>query len=73
MHFCYHSFATVSPHTEQSNIKNQPLFWPIALSLLLANYTMYVVDTVSPPRPVQLVWKNSPRGLSIRSYVCAPK
>ena len=24
-------------------------------------------DAVVPPRPVQLVWKNSPRGLSVRS------
>ena len=26
-----------------------------------------VVEIVSPPCPVQLVWKNSPRGLSVRS------
>jgi len=30
-------------------------------------YTLYVLDDVDPPRPVQSVWKNSPRGLSIRS------
>ena len=30
-------------------------------------YTTYVLEVVSPPLPVQLVWKNSPRGLSIRS------
>ena len=27
----------------------------------------YYVDAVLPPRPVQLVWKNSPRGRSARS------
>lgn len=31
------------------------------------HYTSYVVDAVLPPRPVQLVWKNSPRALSLRS------
>jgi len=30
-------------------------------------YTTYVLAAVVPPRPVQLVWKNSPRGLSTRS------
>ena len=30
-------------------------------------------DAVVPPRPVQLVWKNWPRGWSTRSYWCAPK
>ena len=30
-------------------------------------YTSYVLEAVSPPRPVQLVWKNWPRGLSMRS------
>ena len=30
-------------------------------------YTTYVEAAVFPPLPVQLVWKNSPRGLSIRS------
>lgn len=30
-------------------------------------YTTYVLEVVSPPLPVQLVWKNSPRGLSVRS------
>ncbi len=30
-------------------------------------YTLYVLELVSPPLPVQLVWKNSPRGLSILS------
>ena len=29
--------------------------------------TLYVLLLVVPPRPVQLVWKNSPRGLSTRS------
>ena len=28
---------------------------------------LYVVELVVPPRPVQFVWKNSPRGLSVRS------
>jgi len=32
-----------------------------------AIYTLYVLLAVVPPRPVQLVWKNSPRGLSTRS------
>ena len=36
-------------------------------------HTVYVEADVVPPRPVQLVWKNWPRGLSVRSYVCAPK
>ena len=36
-------------------------------------YTLYVLLLVVPPRPVQFVWKNSPRGLSTRSYVWAPK
>jgi hypothetical protein len=31
------------------------------------DYTLYVVDAVVPPRPVQLVWKNSPLGLSVLS------
>lgn len=31
------------------------------------DYTLYVLLAVVPPRPVQLVWKNSPRGLSTRS------
>jgi len=31
------------------------------------SYTVYVDAAVSPPWPVQLVWKNSPRGLSTRS------
>ena len=30
-------------------------------------YALYEVETVWPPRPVQSVWKNSPRGRSIRS------
>jgi hypothetical protein len=30
-------------------------------------YTVYVLDAVVPPRPVQLVWKNWPRGWSTRS------
>jgi len=30
-------------------------------------YTMYVEAAVAPPRPVQLVWKNAPRGRSVRS------
>gem|GEM_PF-4519078 len=34
-----------------------------------AAYAMYVLAVVLPPRPVQLVWKNSPHGLSTRSYV----
>ena len=29
--------------------------------------TLYVPEAVRPPRPVQFVWKNSPRGLSRRS------
>ena len=29
--------------------------------------TLYVVEAVVPPRPVQLVWKNWPRGPSARS------
>lgn len=32
-----------------------------------AAHTLYVVDAVVPPRPVQLVWKNWPRGRSTRS------
>ena len=39
----------------------------------LETYALYEVETVSPPRPVQSVWKNSPRGRSMRSYVWAPK
>ncbi len=31
------------------------------------HHTVYVVEAVVPPRPVQLVWKNWPRGLSTRS------
>ena len=31
------------------------------------SYASYVVAVTSPPCPVQFVWKNSPRGLSIRS------
>ena len=34
---------------------------------------LYVLEETSPPWPVQLVWKNSPRSRSVRSYVCAPK
>ena len=30
-------------------------------------YALYDVDAVVPPLPVQLVWKNSPLGLSMRS------
>ena len=41
------------------------------LELIFGNvppdYTVYVLLEVVPPRPVQLVWKNSPRGLSTRS------
>jgi len=36
-------------------------------------YAVYVLAVMFPPVPVQFVWKNSPRGLSRRSYVCAPK
>jgi hypothetical protein len=36
--------------------------------LLFGAYTTYDDEAVSPPRPVQFVWKNSPRGLSTRSY-----
>ena len=36
-------------------------------------YAVYVEAAVVPPLPVQLVWKNSPLGLSRRSYVWAPK
>src|SRR6266481_6156891 len=36
-------------------------------------YALYDREVVVPPCPVQLVCKNSPRGLSKRSYVCAPK
>ncbi len=28
---------------------------------------LYVLELTLPPRPVQLVWKNSPRSLSTRS------
>jgi len=31
------------------------------------NQALYVLEVTSPPVPVQLVWKNWPRGLSIRS------
>ena len=37
------------------------------LTKIASNYTTYVLEVVSPPLPVQLVWKNSPRGLSVRS------
>ena len=30
-------------------------------------HTLYVLLAVVPPRPVQLVWKNWPAGLSVRS------
>ncbi len=30
-------------------------------------YALYVPDDTRPPRPVQFVWKNWPRGLSMRS------
>ena len=40
---------------------------------MLTNQAMYVLAVVLPPWPVQFVWKNSPRGLSTRSYVWAPK
>jgi hypothetical protein len=30
-------------------------------------HTLYALLVVLPPRPVQFVWKNSPRGLSMRS------
>ena len=33
----------------------------------VASQTTYVEADVFPPWPVQLVWKNSPRGLSILS------
>ncbi len=33
----------------------------------------HTVEVTLPPWPVQFVWKYSPRGLSTRSYVCAPK
>ncbi len=36
-------------------------------TLTKRRYTTYVLEVVSPPLPVQLVWKNSPRGLSVRS------
>lgn len=32
------------------------------------NYAEYTVEVVSPPLPVQFVWKYSPRGLSTLSY-----
>ena len=35
--------------------------------LLIHVYTLYVLLLVVPPRPVQLVWWNWPRGLSVRS------
>ena len=37
-----------------------PLIGPVV-------HTLYVVDAVVPPRPVQFVWKNWPRALSTRS------
>jgi len=39
----------------------------MVIEKLEGRYTTYSVETVFPPRPVQLVWKNSPRGLSKRS------
>ena len=36
-------------------------------SLLLRSYAVYVLAVMLPPVPVQLVWKNWPRGLSTRS------
>jgi len=35
--------------------------------LQAVDYTVYVVEETRPPRPVQLVWKNWPRGWSTRS------
>ncbi len=31
------------------------------------NHALYDVEETLPPWPVQLVWKNVPRGLSVRS------
>ncbi len=39
----------------------------ISMLWLSRNHTSYVDDAVAPPRPVQFVWKNSPRGRSTRS------
>ncbi len=43
---------------------DQELFPPGRLCVTRKNYAVYVEDDTRPPRPVQLVWKNSPRGLS---------
>ena len=37
------------------------------------HHATYAVEAVSPPRPVQFVWKNSPLLLSTLSYRWAPK
>ena len=56
------SFTAWKIEENQVSVKNSqipPLNW--------FRYTLYVVDEVVPPLPVQLVWKNSPFGLSTRS------
>ena len=46
---------------------------PLATSYLIPHsefemgYALYVLAVMLPPVPVQLVWKNWPRGLSTRS------
>ena len=43
------------------------VFVPRSSSVPVSPQTLYDEDAVVPPRPVQLVWKNWPRGRSTRS------
>jgi hypothetical protein len=47
--------------------REKHLPFPLEIFSKTEYYALYVDEAVSPPRPVQLVWKNSPRGLSVRS------
>jgi hypothetical protein len=54
-----HSRKAVSPLRFATALQNNPR-GP-------TDHTVYVLDAVVPPWPVQLVWKNWPRGWSTRS------
>ncbi len=61
------------PFGQASDLIELLIYDEIGLHHPASDYALYAVDAVSPPRPVQLVWKNSPLGLSTRSYWWAPK
>ena len=64
---------TASPPSSTRGASGRPAF-PFRAGLRIPRaQAPYVDEAVAPPRPVQFVWKNSPRGRSTRSYWWAPK